>query len=58
MSYVQGNPFRKLLPLYLSRHKRYRLVIANLVRSYYIESTNQQSWKSVPPFLSTQPMRV
>ena len=30
-----------------------RFVITVLIRSYYIESANQQWWKSVPPFLST-----
>ena len=31
-------------------------VITDLVHSYYIESTNQQSWKSAPLFLSTHHM--
>ena len=32
---------------------RYHLVITDLVRSYYIESTNQESCKSAPSLLST-----
>ena len=51
--YLHIATFRNSQILQPSCHKSYHLVITDLVYSYQIESTNQQSLKLAPPFLST-----